>query len=348
MFFSDKPNVILMEMTDAVNRFETVDKLAVALSSAELNEQNVPSILFIYDVVKDGGYDKYSLTIASATVRHLLARAYWRNVMDVLNPNSLMHTADPSRYGRLIELIAGALLELGGKFEVYSFTEKVLSSTATGSIDIPSGTRLEILESDDEAFRRQCVITFQNNAGSRTLCVPVSTNPYLSTSKQPTIDFADSTSRVYQVTVGKRHDVNCFHLQKIIRDFKNTKDKPLQFYFVIPEHNSGFRYQLTGEIEYKPSQKDLKAMDDEALTTLTGNIKPLHKSEEDWRKDVTAQYLKEKFQDFLKYVQFLAIILPMDPPSTILETIEKVHKRKPTGSQQSSIPMNTESTSPKL
>jgi len=353
--FSDKPNMILMEMTGAINRFQSVDKLAVALSpSAELDEQNVPSILFIYDVVKDGRYDNYSLTIASATVRHLLARAYWRNVMDVLNPNSLMHTADPSRYGRLIELLAGALLELGGKFEVYSFNKVKsesqswgLSSTATGSIDIPSGTRFEILESDDETFRQQCLITFQKNAGSRTLCVPVSANPYLSTSMQPTIDFADSTSRVYQVTVGKRHVVKCFHLQKIIQTFQNTKDKPLQFYFVIPEHNREFCYQLTCGIEYDKKREELEAMDDEALATLTGTAIP-HKPKENWRKDVISQYFKEKLQDFLQYVQFLAIILPKDPPSTIEETIKKVHKGKPTGSQQSSIPMNTESTSPKL
>jgi len=52
--FSEDPDEILTEMTDAVNRFETVDKLAFTLSpNAELNEHNAPSILFIYDVVKE-------------------------------------------------------------------------------------------------------------------------------------------------------------------------------------------------------------------------------------------------------------------------------------------------------
>ena len=340
---SEKHETNYQLMKTAIKGIDSLDRLAHALSpTTEINEQIAPSIVFIYDVLKDssGKYlyemtsKSYRLSIGSENARHLLACSYWHMIMDSLNPQSLMHTSHTAAFGRLVELLAGELLEVGGTFNEYTFEEekdedvqhwKLSTANNGSSLVLSSAIHLEIYASNDEIFLAQCVNTLKDSK-TRILCIPASTS-FLSSSEQPVIDFVDSMSRVYQVTIGKKHKVECFKLQRIIKQFNCTKDHPLQFYFLIPEHQKGFRYYFSGDLQYNFTYEQLNTKDNNTLASLTNTTAPKHGNTQQWRQQTIRHYFDEEFKKILRCVKFLGIFIPKNPPQKIEEMIEKIPRK---------------------
>jgi len=317
-------------LVTAVETLQTIDGLATALNSGrvDLDEKVVPSMAFIFNVLKDdtGKYlfmkdtRNYFISIGSAVAYYLLARRYWTLIMRKLDPTSLLRARDNISYANLFELIASIFIELGGEYLLWS--KKKLNLIAANRIPF-KGTWNECVN--------RCGQLPGRDDKPRTLIVPIHSN-------QPVFDFADAKNRYYQVTIGKTHGIirNC--LQNILKvsmgidilDANFSVNQTLDFYFIVPERQD-FSYSFEGEFDMDPRVKELEKMTVAGLKSecQKEGLKPGGNKEillqMLMRKRNMTSLTTEKIEKRIKeVVHFDVIFLPLDPPPRISELIEKI------------------------
>ncbi len=301
------------------------------------SDEETPSILFVYDMM---GLEKtYSsltykyleiegnvrLLIGSERIRQLLCANYWNEIMNTLDPHSLMYSGNATANGRLFELVARVYLEFAMNLDALDAVEKEIVQ----KLQLPEGKRREFVGTWEE-YLVECskLPTSSNLTTSREILIPKAIN-------QPVIDMMDACDRAYQFTVGKKHSVNVKRLEQIIEILKVTPKKPLTLYFVIPEVIlKEFKWNYEGEFDL---EDEVKRVENHTVEKLKNELKQLGeftsgKKEELIRRLLDAQGVEgetsaEMLNQLEQNVQIFILCIPRDPNLRIQEMIQRIHEK---------------------
>jgi len=295
----------------------------------------VSSMIFIYDVLATTTnkykylkiVGNYITSIASETVRHLIACRFWKEIMQSLNPKNIDLSGDNIGNGKLFEIIAGVFLEFKVEFDAHGYDGKF-----SHKLQLSKGKRIEIGNTWDE-FLTYCNQNLQINPSSRILAFP-------NTKTQPVFDLMDAKNRAYQITIGKTHGINKNYISKIINQFGFNASNVLNFYFVVPDYNlMYFKWNFEGEFENL--DKDLISFESSTTTELKEEMKNL--SQTNYSKDSKEQLVKkllslkgkghlktskELLDELQTSIVISKICIPTEPHEEVITMIRSIYKLK--------------------
>jgi hypothetical protein len=228
---------------------KTLEKIFYGDSIEESHNNPLPSMLFVLDLKDECQTNKYligsndTIKIGSRDVKILLARYYWKKMMNHLDPRN--SSISGTTKGKFFEIVASTYLEMGSEFSVFNEEKKLVQI-----LNIPSSDRIEKSGSWKD-YLTFCS-TLKENATPRQYVEPSSTN-------QPVIFAMDSHRRGYQITVGKTHGINRKRFQEMIEILKLSSKNPLEMYFVILQRNlENFQWNFDSRTFSNLSDGELK------------------------------------------------------------------------------------------
>jgi hypothetical protein len=255
----EKYEVYWITLNDSVQKLglsQLTNALADEFIEMSQSDEVTPSMLFVYNVL--GVQSTFSsinykyrqvrgnikVSIASERVRQLLSIKYWKDIMDVLNPKSVLYSGNDLANGRLFELVSRVYLEFDVELEARNDSKSI-----DHMLKLPQGKRRDFGGTWEE-YLLECSklpMSSSTTSGPRDIVVPKAIN-------QPVVDMMDAVDRGYQFVVGKKHGVNLKRLQTMVQILKLTPQNPLKLYFVIPEsrvEEFGWVYEKQSEIDKK-------------------------------------------------------------------------------------------------